>query len=460
MGSSFKPEPPAPPDPYQVANVQTGADIQTAIANTTMANANEVNPYGSLTYNQSGTRTITIPDGKGGMLNYDVPQYTRTQTLSPQQQALLTEQEQEGSDLNNLAINQTARVSNLLSQPITTNGLPALTGSVNTPSANGIGSGPSFQQQQQTFSGVSPLQTNAGNFGSAQRNINSNAPIQYQLPNHDYGAQRDQVTQAILSRVNPQLDRDRSNLETKLVNQGLVRGSTAFNTAMDESNRQANDAYQQAVLAGGQEQSRLAGLDLQAGNFANTAQAQDFGEGAQRQQAFNAGQGQDYTQGMGNAALFNTAQGQQFGQNQQLADFYNQAAQGNNQNAQQAYLNQVNATQLGNEINQQAFANQQAAGMFGNTARQQALQEQLSLRNQPINEITALLSGGQVNVPQFQNFQAGTIAQSPLAQSIYGSAGLQQQNYQSQMANVNATLGAIGGVAGAGLYGYMQPPRR
>lgn len=365
-----KPDPPAQPNPYQVASAQGAADIRTAIAQTMMNNAFENSPYGSVSYNQINTNRIPMPDGT----LMDVPVYQRNVTLTPQQQQLLDQQQQEGQNLNQLAIDQTARINNLLSQPMTADGLPARTDT--------LGPGPTFQSQQTSLAG--------------------GGPIQRQLPNSDYGAQRDQVTQAILSRVQPQLDRDRSNLETKLVNQGLVRGSAAFNAAMDEANRQANDAYSQAVLAGGQEQSRLAGLDLQSGQFANAAQDQ------------------------------------QFGQNQTQGQFANTAIAANNQNAQQG------------------FQNAQSAGMFGNTARQQALQETQALRNQPINEISTLLNGGQVTVPQFANYQAGTIAQTPLAQSVYNSAGLDQQNYQTRMQNLNATLGALGGVAGAGLYGYMR----
>lgn len=55
---------------------------------------------------------------------------------------------------------------------------------------------------------------------------------------------------AIMARLQPQMERRGNALENKLVNQGLVRGSEAFNAAMDENNRADNDLYSQAALQG------------------------------------------------------------------------------------------------------------------------------------------------------------------------------------------------------------------
>lgn len=73
-------------------------------------------------------------------------------------------------------------------------------------------------------------------------------------------AGRDAVTEGILSRLDPQVERQRQALETQLVNQGFQRGTQGFNEALDEFNRAQNDLRLQATLAGGQEQSRLFGL--------------------------------------------------------------------------------------------------------------------------------------------------------------------------------------------------------
>lgn len=92
-----KPKPPKPPDPKETGAAQTGTNIGTAIANNTMGMVNQITPDGSLTYDQRGTQTYTDPfTGK----SYEIPQYTATQSLSPEQQAI---QEQNRAAQLNLA---------------------------------------------------------------------------------------------------------------------------------------------------------------------------------------------------------------------------------------------------------------------------------------------------------------------------------------------------------------------
>jgi len=79
---------------------------------------------------------------------------------------------------------------------------------------------------------------------------------------------------------------------------------------------------------------------------------------------------------------------------------------------------------------------------------QQAVQDILTQRNQPINEISALLSGSQVGVPQFG---AGT-NQPSLPTVDY--SGLVEQNYQNQLGAYNTQMqqsqGILGGLFGLG----------
>ena len=69
------------------------------------------------------------------------------------------------------------------------------------------------------------------------------------------------VEEALFSRLNPQFERDRAALETQLANQGITPGSEAYNREMQLMGQGVNDARMQAVLASGQEQSRLFGLE-------------------------------------------------------------------------------------------------------------------------------------------------------------------------------------------------------
>jgi len=50
------------------------------------------------------------------------------------------------------------------------------------------------------------------------------------------------VDTALYDRLNPQFDRERTQLETSLANQGFQVGTEAYDTAIDELNRSRNDA--------------------------------------------------------------------------------------------------------------------------------------------------------------------------------------------------------------------------
>lgn len=80
------------------------------------------------------------------------------------------------------------------------------------------------------------------------------------------------------------------------------------------------------------------------------------------------------------------------------------------------------------------------------TGRQQAFSEQMAQRNQPINEITALLSGSQVSNPATMS---GASPQAQVGGVDY--SGLVQQNYNNQLQAHNAKMGGIGGLFGSAL---------
>lgn len=81
-------------------------------------------------------------------------------------------------------------------------------------------------------------------------------------PYKDYSADRDKVEGALMGRLNPQFDRDRASLEQTLANKGIHVGSAAYNASMDDFNRGVAEGRTSAVLAGGQEQSRLSQLEM------------------------------------------------------------------------------------------------------------------------------------------------------------------------------------------------------
>ena len=211
---------------------------------------------------------------QNGTWSDGTPRFTATTSLSPEQQGLLDQQNQFGRMSNDLGIQQIGRLSGVLSSPV---------------------------------------------------NLNNEAT-------------EARLMELGRSRLDPMLAQRRSAMETKLVNQGVGRGTEAWDNAMNELSRGENDAYNELLLRG----------------------------------------------------------------------------------------------------------------------RGQAVQESLTERNQPINEIAALISGGQVSQPNF----VGT-PQSNVQPVDY--TGLVNNNYNAQMSAHNADQarqgalwGALGGLGGAALGGWAR----
>jgi hypothetical protein len=240
-----------------------------------------------------------------------------------------------------------------------------------------------------------------------QTTFGASGNIQTALPNADnYSGDRQRVEDALYSRLNPQLEQDRSALETRLANQGITPGSRAYDNAMNLYGQQVNDARNQVVLAGGQEQSRLAGLDLAAGQFANSAQEQGYEQALGRGTFANNAAEQQLQDALARAGFSNAAQAQAFGQGVTNAN-------------------------------------------LRNAGRDQAIQEAAYLRSQPINELAALMgfSPG-VQVPQFQNSPQTAIAPPDYQGAVNTAYQGAMNNYNQQLASNNAMLGSIFGLGG------------
>ena len=88
------------------------------------------------------------------------------------------------------------------------------------------------------------------------------------------------------------------------------------------------------------------------------------------------------------------------------------------------------------------------------TGRGQSIQEILAARNQPINEMTALMAGGQVNQPTFGQTPQTGVANTDVA-------GIMQQGYDNSLegwradnASRNAMMGGLFSLGGAALGGW------
>lgn len=243
-----KPKTPAAPDPVATAAAQTATNKETAYWNAVLNNVNQVTPYGTLTYKQSGggkkyndeayqnalnsfyknqaaASERFITDAKGRKVenpNYnpnfgldrrgnsimptreqylisDTPaSFTSTIELSPEQQAILDSQNRREIALGTLGEDQIGRIRSSVSNPY-------------------------------SFAGL-------GNEVSAD----------------DIATQQARAEEAYMSRLNPQFQRDEEALRTRLINQGIGQGSQAYQREMDTFNQMRNDARQQAILAGQQ----------------------------------------------------------------------------------------------------------------------------------------------------------------------------------------------------------------
>jgi hypothetical protein len=394
--SFLKPDPPTPPNPIDTARASTGTNVSTAVANAFLNNVNQVTPTGNVSYNPTGSYSWTDPTTNTA---YNIPTFTATQTLSPQQEAI--QNQREGSQLNlaTMGNQQSQRVENLLSSNLDTGASP-YAGQVDwlnnvAPIATSYSSG-------------GPIQSGIGGFGNI---VNSYGPAD------DFSADRQRVEDSLMARMNPQLKIQQQALQQQLADQGIRYGSQAYTDAMNTYNMQANDARWGAIQQAGQEQQRMT-------------------EEAQQQATFqNAAQQQGYEQILGQGQFANQAQQQQYNQNAALAQFNNLGS------AQQLQWHQ-------------------AAFNAANAQRNQWMQEQFALRNQPINEITSLLSGSQVSQPNFVQTPGSQIATTDIAGIINNNFNQQLANYQQQSQNVNSLVGGVLGLgAGALKGGYLSDVR-
>ena len=174
--------------------------------------------------------------------------------------------------------------------------------------------------------------------------------------------------------------------------------------------------------------------------------AQNFGQGQAANQAFNQAVQQNMAQGLTAAQAQNQAAQQIYSQLMGVVGLQNQAI-GQNQNAalqQQAAQNSAQAQQFNQALQ---------GAQFGNTAQQQALAQQLQLRNQPLNEISALMSGSQIQMPQFQGYTGANVAAAPVFQATQAGAQDAMARYNAQQAGANALTSGLFGLGGAALGG-------
>lgn len=483
-----KPKAPEAPDYAAAATAQGEANLNSALASNFLNQVSQVGPTGSLTYTNDPSRSYTLPDGTV------IPGTIATTTLSPGQQRLYDQNVALSTSLNDLAAQGIGYVGDAVSTPLDTSNLPALVGSVGNTST-GIQSqvpGTGYQTSVPTTTLQSSVPTAALQSSIPTTNVQSSVPTTNVQSSVDFSnasaaptldsftGQRDQITDAMMARLQPYIDRDREALRTQLNNQGIGQGTEAYGWDMDQFQRGVNDQRIAALLAGDTEQQNLfnnamslrnqgTSEALAAGNFANNAAAQEFSQNLSAGNFANNAADQSFNQGLAAGNFANSAANQEFNQSLSAGNFANTAANqefnqslaaGNFSNAvSDAMFNQQMAQAGFNNTAQQQEYNQMLnSASLSNSARTQGLQEAEFLRTEPLNILNALRTGNQASIPTFGNVGTGVgITPAPIysaTQDAYNSA-LQNYNIQAQQYG-----GLLGGLASLGGAAIMASDRR
>lgn len=429
------PSPPPAPD-YKGAAVEQGAaNLESARATAKLSNPNTYTPYGTQLVSYEG----------------DIP--TIRQTLTPTAQKTLEAQQGVQLSLANLGQQGATTASGVLNKPFSFGG-PAVQTSLGPTEA--LKSAPSAGQYG-TARAVNPAaygqagSVNAGQYGTAQGGVSGpNLATSLDLSGVAKMPVNAGMTgqEAIMSRLNPSLARQRTSTETQLINQGLRPGTEAYDNAIRLLGEQETDARTQAVVQGlnldiGANQQGF-GQALTRGQFGNQAQLSGFSADLQNQQAINQAIAQNYGQGVNAQQMQNQAIAQNFGQGTTAQSMENQAIGQN-------YGQGLTASQAENARIAQQFNQTQQAAQFGNVAQQQALAEAIQQRQMPLNEITALMSGSQIQNPQFGAYQGATVQPAPLFQATQAQGMFDQNTYNQQVAGANANTAGMYSLGGAGL---------
>ena len=95
-------------------------------------------------------------------------------------------------------------------------------------------------------------------------------------------------------------------------------------------------------------------------------------------------------------------------------------------------------------------------GQFGNTAQQQALAQAISQRQMPLNEITALMSGSQIQNPTFGAYQGANVAAAPTFAATQAQGDFDKNSYNTQVAQSNANTAALYSLGGSAMKAFSD----
>lgn len=477
MGKKSTPAPPPAPDYVGAAKATAASDLEAARYQTTANRVDQYTPWGSLTYQ----RDPNNPD-----------KWSQTESLTPEAQRALDAQlaiQQGRSDQANSMLD---RVKNSYSQDFNPTRLSSYLSNVPGVDTSSVGRAGSFgtdsnvntnvagavagvQGQIQNApvasmytSGIPGVSTSASPYLSGVAGVNQTGPTF----NADLSQGARAAWDSQMALLSPELERARTQQSNALQLQGLNPGSEAFNNASSQLNtdqaRQLNALAGQSVLTGNEIANRNYASQLSGFQAGNQAQNQAFSQGLgvfgaendARTAALN-NQLARYQGDLSGLGFMNDARNTAFGQGLQQFLAGNQA-QGQN------FSQDLAGYQAGLEGLRTNAALQGAQNTAQNQAYAQALQnyatnwqQEQTLRNMPLNELNALLTGAQVQNPDFENYNAQRAsggADLLGATNMAGDYASDIYNVQAQQASANrqATASMIGSVAGLGMMKFSD----
>ena len=482
------PDMPAPPDPIATANAQGAANVEAARVTTALNRANQVTPWGNLTWSRGGgdwneqgynqalqlyndqlvnynkalsnsnssqwdRGSVAEPDGRWyyqheQLLNgtaptgqqstgqqstgqftgtaptapkkedygYNPDAWTSTVTLDPRVQSLLDSSLATSQGLQTAIDNSLASTTSTLSQPINAPGSIDINRIRQGVEGRYTDLQPSLQASNVLASmgrvGVGEQLSRLRNLYGQDFNYDS-APA---MPTADE-ATRQRVEDALYgrstARLDPRFAQGQDQLNSSLAAQGITQGSEAYNRELQNFNNAKNDAYSSAM------NDAISGSD----------------EAMQR--IFNMGM-QARQQGVNEANTLRTLPTQEAAALAGIANGLDTSSR--NWYGAETAQETAKDNSAANEFNLQRTNNQD---QFNNT---------IAARNQILNELNALRTGAQAQMPQFGNTQSGAqVAASPIAQSVYNSYQGELSNYNTQVGSNNAMLGGLASLGGAAM---------
>lgn len=334
------------------------ANVEVAVANTVLSNADEVTPHGTVSFEElPETYDTHTYDSSGAVTGTrTIKRWKKTVSLTSASQAIFDQQQLISAAMNTAALTQANLLTSKWQNPFTLSQLPAY----------------AAQPVLGTLDGSVSYRTQIREIGQ----------------NDDIIREKDNVREKLLERLSWQVDTDRDSRLAKLANMGIAPGTEAFEREMRTFDRRVADERLQVESIAGQEHSRLIEISARKAEFHNKVVLTDF----------------------------------------QLM---------------------VTKLETENRVKLQTFDAAQAMAAFVNSVRSMALQEYLTERSQTVNEITALMHGGQVQVPRGEAFRAGRISDTPVGQYVYQSAAMDFQKWQTETNYQQAMIGGMMSMIGS-----------